>query len=82
MRSFEQREFLPLFPREDDHKIESEKSGSASEMSDAVLKLAKSVEILANAILQTGPSGMHLEHSRRTALVRAGVVVHSLELDE
>ena len=82
MRSFEQREFVPLFHRQKEPETRSESSESAPEISHALLSLAKSIEILAGALLRADPDAGSSERSRCTALVRASAVDQSLELDD
>src|SRR5665213_102216 len=52
MRSFEQREFVPLFQREDEREAQSIRAESAAEMSQLVLRLVRSIESLTRAVLR------------------------------
>ncbi len=76
MRSIQQREFAPLF--QDLAKRNAEPA--PREDVDAILKLAESVERLANAISEINPGKPFVAPPRSTALVPTNC--HQLNLDE
>ncbi len=54
MRLSEQTKFLPLFPHDGEGKTGIKNEVLVAEMAEVVVQLAKSIEILASALLRVG----------------------------
>ena len=82
MRSFEQREFMPLFQRDGGRTTRSEMAEPAAEMSQQILRLARSVESLTRALSRVSPPGLPFDQPGCTTLVSTIAAGHAPDLDE
>ena len=80
MRSFEQREFVPLFQKKDEREAQSRLTESAEEMPQLILRLARSIESLTRAVLRVNSAEALIDQPGRTTLLLKDPADRSLDL--